>query len=154
MGKGDGDKMAKNEPQDESFTDFCKLLATIGGGTLAEKLSEKLNEVTRKAQEHGKSGEIVLKLKVKPAGSIGTLVDITGKVTAKIPDGDLPGSILFAKDDGTLHVEDPRQLKLKTIAPVREFRPVAAVQVARPPAPANKPTDADPTTTDDEESEG
>lgn len=137
------------EPSDDSFTDFAKMLTHLGGGTLNEKLSEKLNEVTRKAREHGKAGEITLKLKIKPSGSIGTLMDLTGKVTAKVPDGDLPGSILFSNDDGTLHVEDPRQLKLRTVAPV-PIRPVAAAQAARPPAPANKPTDADTT---DEESE-
>ncbi len=141
--------MAKTDSSDESYTDFVQLLRGIGGGALADKLSEKLNEVTRKAREHGKSGEIVLKLKVKPAGTIGTLMDVTGKVTAKIPDGDLPGSILFSKDDGTLHVEDPKQMKLRNIAPV-PIRPAAAAQAARPPAPANKPSDADPETTDEE----
>lgn len=139
--------MGKNDSQDESFTDFAKLITSIGGGTLNEKLSEKLNEVTRKAREHGKSGEITLKIKVKPAGSIGTMVDITGKVTAKIPDGDLPGSILYAQDDGTLHVDDPRQLKLRTVAPV----PIRATQSK----PVAVPAPAEPITTngDDEGNE-
>lgn len=125
--------MAKNADRnhDESFTDFSETVAGIGGGMLNEKLSERLNEVTRKARETGKGGSVTLTLKVKPAGQIGTMVQIDGKVTAKVPEPDLPGAIMYAKDDGTLHVDDPRQLKLRTVAPIVAAIPIKATSDAK-----------------------
>jgi len=120
---------------DESFTDFCVLVAGIGGGDLNAALTAKLNELVRKVQDTHKGGKVTLTLEVKPAGDIGLMVSITGKIGSKLPELNQAGSVLYAKDDGTLHVEDPRQMKLKTLEPVRQFRPPAAV------ASAPKPTE-------------
>lgn len=125
-------KMAKM--QDDSFTDFARLVTSVGSGDLNAALSAKLNELVRRVQETHKGGKVTLTLEVKPAGDIGMMVSVTGRIASKMPELTQAGSILYTKDDGTLHQEDPRQLKLKTLEPVRQFRPTTVA--ASKPAPA------------------
>lgn len=122
--------------EDDSFTDYSKLVASIGGGDLNAALTAKLNELVRRVQETHKGGKVTLNIEVKPAGDIGLMVSVTGKISSKLPELNQAGSVLYAKDDGTLHVDDPRQMKLKTLEPVRQ---VARIQPAAPVAA--KPTE-------------
>jgi hypothetical protein len=120
--------MGKKVETDESYTDMAKMLASMGGGAVNERLSALLNELTLAVQEHGKPGKITLTIGVKPEGGVGSMIGIVVKSSVTKPQPALPGAIYFAADDGTLHVDDPRQMKLKHLAEPakaepRQFRP-------------------------------
>ena len=76
----------------------------------------------------GKAGSITLKIDVKPS-TAGALA-VKASVSAKIPKGLPPESLLWPTPDGNLLAEDPRQTKLdlKPVAaePVRELKTVSA----------------------------
>jgi len=139
--------------KDERYTDFSETLAALGGGIVNESLSSKLNELTRAVREVGKAGTLTLKLTVKPEGAgLGTMIGLSTQVTVKRPEPAMPGAIYYASDDGVLHADDPRQLKLRTLPPVvpLERRIDDAVAAASPIQRAPRPLSALRTTTDEE----
>jgi hypothetical protein len=97
---------------------FGKTLGEIRGGDCLSELSEMLGELVGRVRETGKAGELILKLKVKPAsrGNIGAVV-IEDKPDVKMPPVERAQSLFFATESNTLQRNDPNQseLKFKTV---------------------------------------
>ena len=89
---------------------FNATVQNIRDGALLSSLTEKLDKVVQAVTEHGKVGEITLKLKVKPNGE--DAVTITPTVTAKAPEGTI-GDALFFVSDGGLVRRNPRQADIE-----------------------------------------
>jgi len=88
---------------------FPVTIATIRKGALVNELTEKLAEVVAGAMQFEKTGELVLKLKVKPAAQNSDMVIIEDELTAKVPQADRPPTWFFATDDGGLARTNPDQ---------------------------------------------
>lgn len=98
---------------------FAEFLHEQRGGAAALEVSERFNELVAAVIEHGKGGELTLKIAVKPAAKgAGNVVQVTDTCTTKLPEGDRPAAIFFADDDGNLRRNNPNQpeLPLRAVA--------------------------------------
>lgn len=95
---------------------FEKTILHIRGGMLCHEATEQLAEVVKGVEETGKPGELTIKLTIKRLGRSGAL-DISDKVTSKVPKDQPITTMMFVSPEGNLITEDPRQSKLdlKTI---------------------------------------
>lgn len=89
-----------------------------------DEFAKLINQVV----QTGKAGSITMKIDVKPS-TAGALA-VKAVVSAKIPKGLPPESLLWPTPEGNLIAEDPRQTKLdlKPVAaePARELKTVSA----------------------------
>lgn len=90
------------------------VLGQIDGGAFYHDLNEQFAALVLACAEHGKSGEMTLKLKIKPNGP--NSIALVEDVKFKIPTPTRGVSMFFFATDGSLMREDPRQAKL----PLRE----------------------------------
>lgn len=88
-------------------TTFSSFLSDHRRGRLANEVGEKLAELTAEVIEKGKTGELVIKLKVTRTGE--DQVDIADDVTMKLPKGERGKAVWFADEHGTLSRQPPRQ---------------------------------------------
>lgn len=87
---------------------FTAFLADYQRGTLNSELGEKLRDVVAEVTEHGKAGELTLRIKVKPAGAnAGGQLTVAADVSTKTPQPEPEAQIFFADDRGELHRNDP-----------------------------------------------
>lgn len=105
---------------------FSDTLRQIRYGELQNELAEGLNQLTKECCDTGKTGELVLKIKLKPnpAGQVEVLDDLQ----IKTPKPTRGTSIFFATPEGNLQREDPRQRELEGIREV----PVASAEIREP----------------------
>lgn len=89
---------------------FADVLRELAGGASYDALGDKLTEIVQAVMEHRKSGELSIKLKVKPNGE--SSVIITDEIKCKVPEGTRGETLFFATSAGTLVRDDPRQEKL------------------------------------------
>lgn len=89
--------------------DFAEFLADFAYGSVNDQASEKLREVISACKKTGSKGSLALKLSVAVKGEMASLAF---KISTSKPEPELPGTILFATEDGALAKSDPRQLKL------------------------------------------
>lgn len=95
---------------------FADVVRQIDGGVFYDDLTAQLAEVVQAVSATGKTGELTLKLKVKPNGS--NSVSIIEQVTAKVPEPPRGATIFFVTEAGDLLRDDPRQAKL----PLRDMK--------------------------------
>ncbi len=95
---------------------FQKTIQHIRGGMLCDEATEQLQAVVKAVEETGKPGELTIKLIIKRLGRSGAL-DISDKVTSKVPKDQPITTMMFVSPEGNLITEDPRQnkLDLKTV---------------------------------------
>jgi len=86
---------------------LSEILGEIDAGALLEQASEKLAEVVRNVQEVEKPGTFTLTFSIKPNGSNKVFVD--AKVTAKSPERAVETSMFFARPNGDLTRQSPKQ---------------------------------------------
>jgi hypothetical protein len=86
---------------------FHEVLAEVDYGTLSTMVSEKLAEVVRNVIEVEKPGQLTLTLTIKPNGDEKVIVD--GKVVSKVPEKPVDQSFFFARPDGSLTRNSPKQ---------------------------------------------
>lgn len=86
---------------------FHEVLAEIDSGLLMEQVSEKLATLVRGVLDVEKSGTITLQITVKPNGDGKVIVD--GKVTNKVPEKPVDQSFFFARPNGDLTRNSPKQ---------------------------------------------
>lgn len=91
---------------------FTDVLRDIRKGRVVDAATEHLNDVVRGVLDTNKGGEVTLKLTVKPQGKGDNAVIVSAKVSAKVPQADLPDALFFADLDGDLLREDPTQQRL------------------------------------------
>lgn len=88
------------------------VLRDMRKGRVVEAASEELAEVVRAVLDTNKPGELVIKLTVKPQGKGDNAVIVSAKLTAKLPQSDLPDALFFADLDGDLLRDDPTQSRM------------------------------------------
>lgn len=91
---------------------FTDVLRDIRKGRVVEAASEELAEVVRAVLDTNKGGEFTLKLTVKPQGKGDNAVILSAKISAKVPQADLPDALFFADLDGDLLRDDPTQNRM------------------------------------------
>lgn len=103
---------------------FHEVLAEVDSGTLSDLVSEKLAEVVRAVNDVEKPGSITITLTLKPNGENKVIVD--GKVVAKSPEKPIDQSFFFARADGSLTRNSPRQEEANTAPAVRDATAIRA----------------------------
>ena len=85
------------------------ILREIRRGAPVEEASEALARVVQAVDETGKSGEVTIKLTVKPAKHGGPEKTIICDVKAKEPIADIAPAVFFSNAEGDLLRSDPAQ---------------------------------------------
>jgi hypothetical protein len=91
---------------------FAAILNDIRGGDVADQAAELMQELVAAVREHGKKGELVLKIAVEPMKGNPDALSVSGDVTSKPPRPTPVAAIFFADTDGNLLRDDPRQIAL------------------------------------------
>lgn len=114
---------------------FTDVLQDIRGGDVIHELTDQLRDVVTRVADTGRPGEIILKLKVKPAskGAGATLI-IEDDIKVKLPVHEKGTTILYATKDGDLQRNDPRQPQL--VGMERQTAPVVPIAPTTPEAAA------------------
>lgn len=102
------------------MSQFADVLRSLGSGQTYDDLGTKLTEIVQAVMESHKSGELVLKLKIKANGEQSVI--ITDEIKQRIPEKARGETLFFTTAAGTLMRDDPRQSKL----------PLRAVEAAIP----------------------
>ena len=89
---------------------FTETIGALRYGTLNEDLSKALHELTQKCVDTCKSGELTLKIKLKPGS--GGQVEVFDDIVVKAPKEPKGSSIMFATVEGHLQRQDPRQMQI------------------------------------------
>lgn len=100
---------------------FTDVLRAIRKGRVVDELTEQLAEVVKAVEATGKKGELVLKLTVQPQGKDDNAKKVSTKITAKLPQPDMPDALFFADAEGSLLRDDPTQTRM--FADTEEFDP-------------------------------
>jgi hypothetical protein len=108
---------------------FEKTLREVRAGFAMNELSEGLAKLVESVRASGKSGKLVLELKIKPASKGETVcVLIEDDITVKCPKPEKASSIFFTTEDNQLQRNDPRQMTMElreVPAPKQELKEVA-----------------------------
>lgn len=91
---------------------FTDVVRDIDGGALAEELTDQLSELVNACSNTGKSGELTLKLKVKPGKAQSPIVTVLHDVKVKAPEFDRREQYFFIGGGASLVLENPQQGKL------------------------------------------
>jgi hypothetical protein len=102
--------------ESESRKPFAAFLQEQRGGGLHGELSDAISQVVAAALEHGKKGQLVLTIDVKPNAD-GATVLITDKIKATVPEANRGAAIWFVDGAGNLSRRNPAQPEL----PFREI---------------------------------
>lgn len=87
---------------------FMATVADLRAGRTQDELTEELGRLTKAVMDTGRAGELVLKIKIKPAAKDSTLVTITDDVQVKAPKADRSPTLMFTNvTDGSLSLDDP-----------------------------------------------
>ena len=102
---------------DKQVRPFADWLMEQRQGLLHAELTDALNELVAAVNEHSKGGELVLRVKVKPATkSSHGAVAVADDVMLKKPVGDRAEALFFVDKHSNLTRENPLQPRL----PLRE----------------------------------
>lgn len=91
---------------------FAEFLVEQRTGAAHAEISEAFNDLVAAVQQYRKSGELTLKIVVKPADGGGSTVLVSDKVSLKLPEGDRPVALFFIDGDSNLTRRDPNQPSL------------------------------------------
>lgn len=100
-------KMPTPEPPQPK--DFAQFLEEFAHGSLNNSATEQLRDLVAACIETGQKGSITIKIGVDVNGK---LAELKAAIKTSKPQVGLPGEVMFTGEDGTLHHEDPRQMKL------------------------------------------
>lgn len=89
---------------------FTQFLHEQRRGALHDDLGFALADLCNSVVEHGKQGELVIKLRVKPSGD--GMVQITDSVMLKAPVGEKAPSMFWVDKGGNVHRSNPAQSEL------------------------------------------
>lgn len=125
------DDTAPTTDEDRHVRPFSEWLVSMRGGVLHSELTDALNGLVQAVTTHGKKGELVLKVEIRPATKVGgDALVVTDDVIVKEPRGSRGEALFFHDGDFNLTRENPAQPRL----------PLAGVPTA-PPAAADDDTD-------------
>src|SRR5262249_1707807 len=90
-----------------------ELLLSQRKGAMMLEAQEKLQKVVKGISETGKSGELVIKLKILPGDQESVVV--TDDVKEKVPQKNKRGSSFFFDENGVLHKDNPTQGEFEAV---------------------------------------
>lgn len=105
--------------EDQRPQGFSEILATIRPSADAE-LGRELAGVIEQVIATGKPGAVTYTLNIRPAGSLGTTVEVGDAIKAKRPEMPRATSIAFVGDGNSLHRNDPGTVPLFGADDVRD----------------------------------
>ncbi|MEO6146548.1 MAG: hypothetical protein ABIT70_05745 [Sulfuriferula sp.] len=96
---------------------FFDTARDIRRGQFIEECADKMQEVIAHVAEHNKPAKLIIELTISPASRTGAAMNVSDKVTAKIPALPSGETILFVTPDNNLVPNDPHQksLDLKSV---------------------------------------
>lgn len=99
------------------ITDTLRLLE---GGTFLDTCSDEMANLVKQVENTGKSGELVIRLKVKrvTAATVGVIPTCEAKVPKEKPDE----MLFYPTVEGNLSIDNPKQQKLD-LKPVESGKP-------------------------------
>lgn len=103
----------------EPVVPFAAWLQDLRGGRAHAELTDALRELVDAVTTHHKDGELVLKLKIKPADAGGAQVMVIDETVVKAPTAARPVSLFYVDLAHNLTRDDPTRLQL----PLREVPP-------------------------------
>lgn len=88
------------------------ILQEVRKGELVHETSEKIKTAVAAVREHGKPAKVVIELEIKPYKSGSEkLTDpplvFIGTVSSKLPEADVPASLMFVGEDGNVTLNPP-----------------------------------------------
>jgi hypothetical protein len=97
---------------------FFDTLRDLRRGSLLDDCADAMQEVVKAVDETGKPAKLVLEITVKPAARIGGAVNVSDKITTKLPALPNGETIMFMTPDNNMVANDPKQqqLELKSVA--------------------------------------
>jgi hypothetical protein len=114
------------EQRTGEIAEFAAFLVGHLGGRSHEQISAEMHELLGAVAEHGKKGELTIKVTVEPPkGHVdGGPVAIGIDSALKAPKASAPPAIYFVDHDGNATRNDPRQmaLDLRTAPTTTEFK--------------------------------
>ena len=99
---------------------FAAMLLEIQGGTVAAEAAEHLQKLVNAVNEHGKKGEMTVKITVQPLKGNNQALNVSGDVTSKPPRPEPAAGIFFFDKSGNLSRENPQQATIPGV--VREIK--------------------------------
>lgn len=114
---------------------FLAVIADLRAGRTMDEATEQLGKLIMAVEQTGKGGEMLLRIKVKPAAKDSSLITITDEIATKEPKMDRAPTLMFAnKDNGSLTLDDPnatpkgslREVGAPATAPLREVKEQSA----------------------------
>lgn len=98
---------------------FVDTMRDVRGGEVLEDLSNKLQELVAAVQSTGGSGELSLKISVKPMKGSTEAVVVTDDIKCKTPVLKSAGTVMFPTPEGNLQRNHPKQDDLPGITLAR-----------------------------------
>ena len=91
---------------------FNDTIVALRYGTLHDDLTKSLNDLTDAVTRTGKTGELVLSIKLKPTNNSGQ-IEVIDDIKVKTPKETKGTTIMFATPENNLTREDPRQQSIE-----------------------------------------
>lgn len=91
---------------------YSSIVAQMRGGAADAAITETMKKVVEAVYRTGKAGSVTLKLNIAKLKDGDTELEIQPKISAAIPQVDLPKGIYYPDERGNLHRTDPRQLSM------------------------------------------
>ena len=114
------------------FTDFFKQLDF---GNLEAEATDALNDMVHACTETGKTGELTIKVKLKPIGGKAGQVELDADVKVKLPQPARGKTLMFATPDNNLQRENPRQQSLEGLRTADQEAEAQTAELRRAPEP-------------------
>jgi hypothetical protein len=97
---------------------FFDTLRDLRHGGVLEDCADALQAAVKAVDETGKPAKMILEISIKPAARVGGAVNVSDKITTKLPALPNGETILFMTPDNNMVANDPKQqqLELKSVA--------------------------------------
>jgi len=94
---------------------FVDTMREVRAGQVLEELDTKLQQLVQSVQSTGGSGELVLKISVKPMKGSTEACVVTDDIKLKVPEIKNAGTVMFPTPEGNLSRKHPRQEEIPGI---------------------------------------
>lgn len=91
---------------------FTDVIRDMRGGKIVNTATDELAELVCAVLETNKAGSLTLKLTIKPDKGGENQLTLEASIDTKLPKLELPASIFFGAEDGSLTRTDPRQAEM------------------------------------------
>lgn len=109
--------MSKDKVPSHNARPFFDVIRDLRRGMLLDECSDAMQEVVKAVDETGKPAKLTLEITVKPAARVGGAVNVSDKVTVKLPALPNGETIMFMTPENNIVANDPKQqqLELKSV---------------------------------------